>query len=172
LSSRFGDHREFREICEAMNRQFSSPVEPEAIHAPVATQVLLKDGLSEARAKKLVDLAKKPVAQKPDNVAYREACGGALYRAGEFAEAREQLLAAVEKRKSEVSVWTLCFLAMTEQKLNNPAAARDYLTKAVRQIEAAQKPRWEDRVAWHFLRAEAEQTVGYQVPPITASSNK
>lgn len=112
---------------------------------------------------------------KPDSAVYRETYGAALYRAGTFPEAIEQLKIAVEKTGEGGSAWQQLFLAMAHHRLGNQQEARDSLTRVVRQIEAglAEKhPGFEKWVEWHYLRAEAEATLNWRVPPETARPDR
>jgi hypothetical protein len=64
-------------------------------------------------------------------------------------------------------VWQQAFLAMAHHRLRDEKEARKWLTLAVRQIEKEREkePGWETRVELHYLRAEAETTLGWRVPP-------
>jgi tetratricopeptide (TPR) repeat protein len=166
------------------------------------TRLLVPDGLGEDGAERLEALGSLAVDRDPDSTDHLETYGAALYRAGKYREAAEQLQAAVDNSDGQGSVWVQCFLAMTYYQLRDekeeplfsvgaaagPLAwahlhrtheqsARDWLTKAVRQIEnkenpdwkssngSDRKPDWESRVQWFYLRREAEATLRWSVPP-------
>ena len=89
----------------------------------------------------------------------------ALYRAGQFAESVKELDLAVKKTGRVGNGWEQMFLAMAHHRLGQDKEARDWLTKAVRQIEASEKENaygFEQRVEWHYLRQEAETTLGWR----------
>jgi serine/threonine protein kinase len=164
---------EFRRVCDEMAARFPDPNEPATADSIAYTRLLIADGLandpvSQAR---LENLARFAVDQDPRSADYRETYGAALYRAGKFREAVAQLNIAIEKAEKSASVWQKLFLAMAHCRLGNQPESRDWLMRAVRQIEAAEKagnPGWEKRLQWHLLRAEAEATLGWRVPAETA----
>src|SRR5262249_2617328 len=56
---------------------------------------------------------------------------------------------------------------LAHRRLGNRKEARAWLTRAVRQIEgrsAGERPAWYQRAGWHYLRQEAEATLGWRVP--------
>jgi predicted Zn-dependent protease len=151
-----------------MARRFPDPKDAETANILARTHLLVGDDLGEVKSNRLVKLAKFATDSKPDNRNYRETYGAALYRAGQFKAAVEQLTPAVEKRGEDGTIWQQSFLAMTQHRLGNRTEARDWLTRAARQIEARSKgrrPAWYEQVEWHHLRAEAEATLRWHVPP-------
>jgi tetratricopeptide (TPR) repeat protein len=156
LLPRHLDTTAFRRLCAEMERQFPDPKDSSTIDALVWTRVLVPDGLDTQKAARLVSLAKKNSDQHPDSADYRETYGAALYRAGRYKEAVKQLTQAVEKNRAGATVWQKCFLAMAHHRLGNKAEAREWLQKAVQQIEKTKKPSWDTWLQYSLLRAEAE----------------
>jgi tetratricopeptide (TPR) repeat protein len=180
LWPRGADTKTFRRTCDEMAKRFPEPKDAATAHDLARTRLLVGDGLDAAQQAALVKLAKFAVDRKPDNWSYRETYGAALYRAGDFAQAIDELQIAV-KRYTEFqitlnrfggqgTVWQQTFLAMAYHRLGKEKEARDWLTRAVRQIEQEEKerPGFEARTQWHYLRQEAEATLGWRVPPQTA----
>ena len=104
-----------------------------------------------------VQLAQKAVNSDPDNAAYRETLGAALYRAGDFDAAVRELNLAVEKDRRRVSVEAKLFLAMSHHRLKHPKAANDWYARAVEQVRQVSERRpWHARLLWQLLGEEAE----------------
>jgi tetratricopeptide (TPR) repeat protein len=157
----------FQSVCAEMARRFPDPKAACTADYLAWTRLLVGDGLDREQLARLEKLARFAVDSKPDNGYYRETYGAALYRAGKFKEAIEQLNIAIKKYGEGGSVWQQMFLAMAHHRLNNRKEARDWLTRAVRQIEATRKARKPGRlqqVEWDYLRREAEATLGWVVP--------
>jgi tetratricopeptide (TPR) repeat protein len=168
LRPRGTDTEEFRRVCDEMAKRFPEPKDAETAYYLARTRLLVGDGLDATRRARLKELAKSAVDREPDNDAYRETYGAALYRAGKFQQAVEQLKLAVGKQgEGGGSVWQQVFLAMAHHRLRDEKEARKWLTQAVRQIEKKREkePGWEMLIQWHYLRAEAETTLGWRVPP-------
>jgi WD40 repeat protein/serine/threonine protein kinase len=169
----------FRRACAEMAQRFPEPKDAPTRNHLARTRLLVAEGLTEADTARLEQLGKAARDSKPNSEGFLETYGAALYRSGQvqhaagkmqaadakFREALDQLDAAVQENRKGGSVWQQCFLAMAHHRLGNDKEARAWLTKAVRQIEAAKKLDWESRVEWHYLRQEAESTLGWRVPP-------
>jgi hypothetical protein len=129
----------------------------------------------------LVKLAAKAAAARPDDLECQEVAGLALYRAGKYDEALKQLRLAADRQGRNGWVETQLFLAMTCRRLKENGEARDWLTKAEKQMDRHQGGRdwlrgswdwlkkgmppgdkagraitWEQRLRWQLLRREAE----------------
>jgi WD40 repeat protein/serine/threonine protein kinase len=165
LWPRRADTRAFRRVCDEMAERFAEPKDAATADWLAWTRLLVGDGLDAAQKDRLEKLAKFAVDSAPDDRSFPEAYGAALYRAGKFPQAVQHL--KVKKEDNGGSVWQQMFLAMAHHRLGNDQEARDWLTKAARQIEKNSKERhgWEDEVVWHYLREEAETTLGWRVPP-------
>jgi hypothetical protein len=158
LPRRF-DTSAFRHLCAEMERQFPNPRDSSTRDALVRTRVLVRDGLDAKKAGPLATLAKTNSDQHLDRAASLETYGAALYRAGRYQDAVAQLTSAVQKNGTGGSVWQQCFLAMAHQRLGHKAQARQWLHKAVQQIEKDKKPSWYEWVVYSLLRAEAEEVL-------------
>jgi tetratricopeptide (TPR) repeat protein len=169
---RGADTEAFRRTCDEMAKRFPEPKDAATADDLARTRLLVGDGLDAAQQAALVKLAKFAVDHEPDNWSYRETHGAALYRAGDFAQAIDELQIAVKRHGGEGTVWQQTFLAMAYHRLGKEKEARDWLTRAVRQIEQEEKkrPGFEAWIQWHYLRQEAEATLGWRVPPKTAGS--
>jgi hypothetical protein len=161
------DTEEFRRVCDEMAKRFPEPKDAETAYYLARTRLLVGAGLDATQRARLEELVKSAVDREPDNDAYRETYGAALYRTDKFQQAVEQLKLAVGKQGEGGSVWQQVFLAMAHHRLRDDFLARSWLTQAVRQIEkkGEKEPGWETLVQWHYLRAEAETTLGWRVPP-------
>jgi hypothetical protein len=161
------DTKAFRRTCDEMAKRFAEPEDAATADDLARTRLLVGDGLDAAQQAALVKLAKVAVDRKRDNWSYRETHGAALYRAGQYSQAIDEL--KIVPMKSGW-VWQPAFLAMAHHRLGEDEEARVWLTQAVRQIEQGEKnrPGFEARIMWHYLRQEAEATLGWRVPPKTA----
>ena len=88
---------------------------------------------------KALSLARRAVDKAPENAAYRNTLGVALYRAGRFAEAVEVLEAnAKEEHANVVHDWL--FLAMSHHRLGHAKEAREYRDRAVQWRRLQERP--------------------------------
>jgi hypothetical protein len=93
-----------------------------------------------------VQWAEKAVAVDPSDFFRLLTRGAVLYRAGRFDEAVRRLTkseAAFKKAKAPTATiaYTWLFLAMAEKRLGHAAHAREWLARAVREIEQPPKER-------------------------------
>jgi tetratricopeptide (TPR) repeat protein len=100
----------------------------------------------------LVDLAARAVATDPASAFYHETYGPALYRAGKYKEAVEQLEEAVRLRGGDGSNWQNLFLAMAYHRLGQAAKSREHFDRA----RLDEKASWEEYLLYRRLRQEAE----------------
>jgi WD40 repeat protein len=164
---RDADSAAFHRACTEMDKRFPEPKDPGTASTLSRTRLLVGDGLDKAQLDRLVKLAKLAVDRKPDSVEYRATYGAALYRAGKFQAAVEQLRGPARKQGADGSVWQQTFLALAQHRLGKRQDARDALTRTVRQMATQSKsrrPAWYERVELDVLRAEAEATLGWRVP--------
>jgi tetratricopeptide (TPR) repeat protein len=112
--------------------------------------LLLDSGLD---AGTLVALAGRAVALDPASAACRETSGAALYRAGKYKEAAEQLEEAVRLTGGDGSNWQKLSLAMAYHHLGQAAKSRERFDKA----RLDEKASWAQRLLYRRLRQEAEQ---------------
>jgi hypothetical protein len=161
------DVSEFLRICTEMEHDFGATRDATTADAVAWTRLLVPDGLDREEAGRLVDLSRRGMEAQPESADYLETHGAALYRAGRFREAVEQLEKAVAKNGEGGSPWQQLFLAMAHHRLGEEDEARRCLERANRQIEekmnpkekATPRPSWEQRLQWGLLRAEAEEVL-------------
>jgi WD40 repeat protein/serine/threonine protein kinase/tetratricopeptide (TPR) repeat protein len=116
-----------------------------------------------------VHLVERIAASVPKNYTVISTLGAALFRAGRFEEAVKRLDEAVAASKStelvQMSVvYNWLFLAMAHYRLGHAEESRQWLEKAIREIDRATsgKPEvaagntWNRRVTFLILRREAE----------------
>ncbi|TWU28997.1 protein kinase domain-containing protein [Novipirellula artificiosorum] len=113
-----------------------------------------------------ISLARSAAASDPAKQSYFCGLGAILMRAGEYTEAKQQLekVAELETDFSTSESYAYYFLAMTEYKLGNSAAAEQQL----RQANAAAETELAGFIAWHrgltieLLRNEATALIAPQ----------
>jgi WD40 repeat protein/tetratricopeptide (TPR) repeat protein len=119
----------------------------------------------------LLELARKAVTINPHDYAYARTLGGALLRAGRLQAAVQQL-----QKASSLDPSTSLLLAMAHHHLGHADEARQWLDKAVQQIEQVlrQRPKnagteatalapdefaWTERLSLQLLRRDAEALI-------------
>jgi Tfp pilus assembly protein PilF len=117
--------------------------------------------------------AEKALAADPHNFDRLTALGALLYRAGRFEEAARRLReadAAFQKahRPASTIAYTWLFLALAQARLGHPDQARQWLAKAVGEIDRSQAEpakdpsarTWNRRLSLGLFRREAEALLG------------
>jgi tetratricopeptide (TPR) repeat protein len=107
----------------------------------------------------LVGLAARAVGFNPASAAYRETYGAALYRAGRYKQAAEELQKALRLTGQGGSPWQHLFLAMAYHRLGQAHTFRAHLDKAKLDEQAS----WTGRLIHQRLQQEAEE-LGKAVP--------
>jgi tetratricopeptide (TPR) repeat protein len=164
-----GDRAGYRKACAAMLAHFSSSLSPEAVDITPWTCIQIPDGLDDWS--RLVQLTEKTLAADRDNGDRLATLGAVLYRAGRFQEAARRLTeaeAAFLKAKdpAKTMAYTCLFLAMTQKRLGHAEQAKEWLAKAVREIDQPSPERakinqaWNRRLTLGLLRRETEALVG------------
>jgi tetratricopeptide (TPR) repeat protein len=166
-----GDRAEHRKECAAMLEHFRSCRDPEAHYWTVWTCIQVHDGVDSWTP--LAQWAEKTLAADPKKFDWLTALGAVLYRAGQFEAAAQRLSeaeAAFRNAKAPVSTiaYAWLFLAMTHERLSHREQAREWLTKAVREIEQPPAERakdpnagsWNRKLTLRLLRSEAEALIG------------
>jgi tetratricopeptide (TPR) repeat protein len=143
----------FRGYCNTLLQRFKETQDPET--AGLVTELVKMRPDSVDDWEPVLRLAALAVKRRPSGE-YRETWEAALYRAGHYTEARKELQEDVPSEGEGGTLGQQLFLAMTEQRLGHAAKAKQWLDRAVRLMEATEKPGWEDRIRWRLLRAEAE----------------
>ncbi len=111
----------------------------------------------------LLGVAREVVAAAKAAQDLRPVLGGALYRAGQYQEARELLAAWLRDSKGSNHRPEVLFLAMACQKLERPEETRKWLDEAAVQRRQIQ-PDWQLKLQWDTLQAEADALIGPQTP--------
>ena len=155
-----------------MRQHFGASADADSVHWTVWTCVQLPDGVDDWT--KLVEWAEKALAADPDNKTRLTTLGAVLYRAGRFDEAVRRLTeaeAAFKKANAPTSTiaYTWLFLAMAEERRGHTEQARQWLARAVREIEQPPVERandpgvdtWNRRLAPRLLRSEAEKLLKF-----------
>jgi tetratricopeptide (TPR) repeat protein len=83
--------------------------------------------------KRAVELARHAVGLDPKNGAYRGTLGSALYRAGDWKAAIEELNLSIKLRPRHGA--DMLFLAMAHQRLDQDAEARQWYDRAIEWVE-------------------------------------
>jgi tetratricopeptide (TPR) repeat protein len=166
LHARFGDLEANRPVLtlSALLAQGPAPLPP---FLPLAEEATRQDAARRADAiaytacllpvvdpdpAALAALAARAVAIDPSSAAFRATCGAALYRAGRYQEAVEQLEEAERLHGGGRTNWQELFLAMAYSRLGQADRARAEFGKA----KLPDKPPWEERLVYERLRREAE----------------
>jgi serine/threonine protein kinase/Flp pilus assembly protein TadD len=168
LRLRVGDRPGFRKVCADMLERFGRSPALQVNYFTIWTCALAPDAVADWEQP--LQLARQACAAGPRNFDNLLNLGAVLYRAGRFAEAAQRLTEAqaafpeaTDPRNSIIYTWL--FLAMTEQRLGHGQQAKQFLAKAVKDIEhpSADRPghgstrSWNRRVTLQILRHEAEE---------------
>jgi tetratricopeptide (TPR) repeat protein len=156
---------EFLKVCAEMAESFRESMDPQAATLLARTRLIVPDGLTAHERIQLLREAKRAYDADPENGGCCEVYGAAMYRVGEFQNAVDLLRKAVLKSDGLSNNWQQCFLAMAYHRQGSEKQAHDWLARAVRSMEKEVNPNWELQVQWHYLRREAEATLGWRVPP-------
>jgi tetratricopeptide (TPR) repeat protein len=161
------DRAGFRKDCAGMRQHVGPSTKPDDVNWTVWTCVQLPDGVDDWS--KLLEWGEKVLTTDPGNDFRLTTLGAVLYRAGRFDEAVRRLTeaeAAFKKAKARVSTiaYTWLFLAMAEERRGHAEQAREWLARAVREIEQPPAERandpgvdnWNRRLSLRLLRCEAE----------------
>jgi serine/threonine protein kinase/Tfp pilus assembly protein PilF len=171
LRLRVGDRAGFRKACADMLERFGRSPALQANYFTVWTCALAPDAVADWE--RPLQLARQACAAGPKNFDNLLNLGAVLYRAGRFEEAAQRLTeaqAAFAETTDPLSsiIYTWLFLAMTEQRLGHGQQAKQFLAKAVKDIEhpSADRPGhgstrrwWTRRVTLQILRHEAEEVL-------------
>jgi WD40 repeat protein/Flp pilus assembly protein TadD len=160
-----GDRALYRAACGSLlaGTAFSPNVDLSAMAVGMGT---LAPGAVDDPAV-LVRRAEGLLKKAPDSYVVRAMYGAALYRAGRWAEAVEQLHKAMELHGQDGIAWDWLFLAMAHHRLGQDKEARSWMDKVVNgpgdatheaplDIPNYNGPAWIPRLAVRILRQEAE----------------
>jgi tetratricopeptide (TPR) repeat protein len=166
-----GDRGGFRKACAAMREHFRRSARPDAVHLTVWTCIQVPDALEDWTP--LTHWAEKTLTADPNNFDRLTVLGALLYRAGRFEEAARRLREAdaafrQANRPTMTIASTWLFLALAHERLGHPDEARQWLAKAVREIDQSQAEpakdpsarMWNQRLSLGLFRREAEALIG------------
>jgi serine/threonine protein kinase/WD40 repeat protein len=106
---------------------------------------------------------RKAVELESANADYRNTLGVALYRAGRFAEAAEELERNTS-RHPRFAGYDWVFLAMSRQRLGQPSASRSALTRAIEWRARAHGLAPAQSAEFHAFLLEAQAVLGERLP--------
>jgi tetratricopeptide (TPR) repeat protein len=137
---------------------------------------LLLSSEDQAHLELALECANQAVQAQPNDALSQMVKGMAEYRRGHWADALKWLQEAERSENANVVALAHCFGAMARQRLGETSAAREALSRAMRQlripVEMGQllAKDWQEVVFGFVARAEAERSVlGQEVsPPVTA----
>ncbi len=183
-----GNPASYHDFCRNLLNQYGDTRDPGAADTVAFLAALHPYAVPDSG--RLVRLAQFAHDSKPDNAAYLETLGAALYRAGRYSEAVDRLKEAVDKKGDNGTFWTCFFLAMShhqlEQRLSGVRAAglmagpvegfgsvralgpvlqpdwqgKKWFDAGVRNLEEAKDASWVDKLRWRLLRDEAAGLLG------------
>ena len=153
-----------------MRQHFAASGNPEAVYWTAWTCIQVRDAVEDWTP--LAPWAEKALAADPKKFDWLSALGAVLYRAGRFEDAAQRLAEAEAAfQKAKDPAWTIAYtrllLAMTHERLSHRERAREWLAKAVREIEQppagrAKDPKarpWNRKLTLQLLRGEAEALI-------------
>jgi WD40 repeat protein/serine/threonine protein kinase len=153
-----------RKVCEHLLVHFEKTQDPDRANDVAWTCILAPDAVADSL--RPLRLAESAVSRQPKNYAYLNTLGAALYRAGKFEQAVNRLNEAIQTQEEEGTYADWLFLAMAHHRLGHAAEARQWLAKAVQEVDKALVQRGastrDDSLSWHqrlemqLLRREAE----------------
>jgi WD40 repeat protein/tetratricopeptide (TPR) repeat protein len=131
-----GDRDGYRRICTDMLGRWGQTENPDVVFHMLRCAVLVPDVVSDtAVLVRLADSAQKSRIMRHHVLKVR---GAALYRAGRFEEAAEELRRAIREEGKGGDGWEQLFLAMALHQLKQDSEAHQWLNKAIPQREAEQ----------------------------------
>jgi tetratricopeptide (TPR) repeat protein len=165
LHLQLDDRGGFRKACAAMRQHFAASGNPEAVFWTAWTCIQVRDTVEDWTP--LAQWAEKDFAADPKKFDRLTTLGAVLYRAGRFEAAAQRLTEAEAafrnvKAPATTIAYTWLLLAMTHERLSHREQAREWLAKAVREIDEPPAERAKDpgRSNWNLqltLRLLGEQ---------------
>jgi hypothetical protein len=173
------DRTGYRAACTELLNRFgaSEDIWPAGL---AAWSCVLAEGVG-ADLEAVLALARRVAAWEPKEAHWGQTVGAALYRAGQFDEAIEQLIAAdrLPDQGRTSPAYRRYFLAMAHHRLGHDTEARRWMTEANAQAQRELKgladgtgkpPPWNRRLTLQHLRRQAESLLG--APPQPPSDTK
>jgi tetratricopeptide (TPR) repeat protein len=168
-----GDLTGYRSECAAMLQRFGQTDKPEDANWVAWTCALHSDAVKDLHQP--VQIAERAVGVDPKNISHTFALGATLYRAGRFAEAIKPLneaSAAAARGEGGIPAlspaYTWFFLAMANHQLGQAEEGRQWLDKAVKQMEQDTQNKdafWNRRLTLHLFHREAENLLNAPAKP-------
>ncbi|MCY2994762.1 MAG: hypothetical protein NTY19_43910 [Planctomycetota bacterium] len=139
--------------------RFGDSSDPNEAHKAVSLAVLWPVGVRHRD--RLVAIAKRVAASRPDDLEYMTTLGAALLRAGKNSEALHILEMAAQKDDERTRVCTMLFLAMTLLlKDSGDLQAQQWIEKAYAETEQpSQFIDWEEAVRRKILWDEVDEAI-------------
>jgi WD40 repeat protein/tetratricopeptide (TPR) repeat protein len=155
----------YRKACATLwDRFFGQTANPDTALVLAWTGVAGLDALADPAL--LVAAAERAGASRSPRAAAGRVLGPALYRAGQYQKAADQLTATIEALGEDTTAHEQLFLAMAEQRLGHTAKARRRLERALQGLPDGAPPRprfdadaavfWNERLELDLLRREAQ----------------
>jgi tetratricopeptide (TPR) repeat protein len=164
-----GDVSAARRGCAVLVEQFGATEDPVLLNRLAWVCAMVPEAGVDPAV--LVGLSERAVAKRPRYRSYLNTLGGALYRAGRYADAATKLEDALRLKQGNDGLdWVL--LALARQRQGQTAAAQEALCRARHWYETAvvrpdpgDKPvEWFTRLEFELLQAEAERLLGIAPP--------
>jgi tetratricopeptide (TPR) repeat protein len=159
-----GDTHAYRSACARLLERFGQTEDPNTANHVAWTCVLGPGRVADIDP--CIPLMKKAVARVP-NYYCLKTLGAALYRAGQFEAAIQQLKEAHKRHGKTGPDKSLLFLALTQHCLGRTDEARQTLDKIVPWGKQATQGRLQDKVdrfEYQLLRREAEELMKGEKP--------
>jgi WD40 repeat protein/Flp pilus assembly protein TadD len=148
-----GDESAFRRACQALFDTYGvakkTPNDREFVLVAVETLPTATNDWAPA-----VRLAEDLCKERPNDTGCHEICGAALFRAGRFSEAIEQL--NMVRGKKAGGWFADLFFSRALERVGRMSEALECLTQATRKFESVPTHGWSDRLRYDLLRAEAQ----------------
>jgi len=158
------DREAYRDVCAKLCERFRESQDSHALHWATWTCTLVPNAVENYDG--IIALARRALAQQPTSRKLLLGLGAALFRAGQFEEAKQHLTVAVEAPNSaDISpAYLWYFLAMTNHRLGQPDEAQKWLaqsteftTKGLTESKANRSLlSWNRRLTLELLDAEAK----------------
>jgi tetratricopeptide (TPR) repeat protein len=154
----------YRATCAHLLEHFGPSANPDVVHWVAWTCILAPDAVKDLDQP--VQIAERAVRADPKNLSHTCTLGATLYRAGRFAEAIKPLneaSAAAARGEGGIPAlspaYTWFFLAMANHQLGQAEEGRQWLDKAVKQMEQDTQNKdafWNRRLTLYLFHREAE----------------
>jgi tetratricopeptide (TPR) repeat protein len=170
----FGKREDYQKVCADALERFGQTTNPKEAAWLASICVLVPNAVTDAA--RPVQLARRAIADQPQDYPAARALGAALMRAGELEAAVRELQRASALQKEAPTTWLL--LAMAHHRLGHADEARHWLDKGLQWIQhAARKSArsgdslsawqcipWGERLGLLFLRLDAEAMINGTPP--------